>query len=268
MSQFFEVNGEQVFASTGGQPFDRERPAIVFLHGAGLDHSFWEQQSQFFVDHGYSVLCPDYPGHTQSDGSALESIEDLATWINELVVTAGARSVSVVGHSQGSLVALEYGARYAEKLRSISFVASGLATPVNPALIEAARNAPETAIEMMVGWGFSPAPNLPDDQVATMLEGGRSILRRNVPDALATDLVACDSYRNGRTAAKAIKCPCQVVLGGKDRMAPPKAGQELAEHLDAPELAIVESSGHMLPVEAPERCQQLLRDFIFAHNPV
>ena len=67
-------------------------------------------------------------------------------------------------------------------------------------------------------------------------------------------------------AAAAIKCPRQVVLAGKDRMAPRKAGMELVEHLDGPELTVIEESGHMIPQEAPNRLRKLLRDFEAGRN--
>ena len=88
-----------------------------------------------------------------------------------------------------------------------------------------------------------------------------------MPTGLATDLKACNAYQNGKAAAAAVRCPHQVVLAGKDRMVPRKAGMELVGHLDDPELAIIEDSGHMIPQEAPNCLRKLLRDFIFTYNP-
>ena len=266
---YFEVNGKRAFASTGGRPFDSAQPTVLFLHGSGLDHTFWGLHSRFFAFRQYSVLCPDYPGHSHSEGPALTSIEAIADWVNDVVETLDAKDISVVAHSQGCLVALEFASRFKDKLRSVSLIASGLATPVNAALIEAAENNPEQAIAMMVGWGFGPAGHLYQGPIPgnSMIGGGRKIMGRNVPDELATDLKACNAYANGKTAAAAIDCPRQVILAGKDRMAPRKAGMELVEHLNGPELTIIEESGHMVPLEAPNRCRELLRDFIFSNNP-
>ncbi len=152
----------------------------------------------------------------------------------------GANNLSIVAHSQGCLVALEFASRYKDKVKSVSFVASGLATPVNPALIDAAENNPETAIAMMLGWGFGSAGHLHQGPIPgnSMLAGGRKVMRRNVPDGLSTDLRACNDYKNGKEAAAAIDCPVQVILAGKDRMAPRKAGMELVKHLNAPEVCI------------------------------
>ena len=266
---YFEVNGKNTFASTGGKEFDKSKPTVIFLNGSGMDNTFWGLHSRFFAFRNYSVICPDYPGHSHSEGPALISIEEMGDWVNDVVEVLDANNVSVVAHSQGCLVALEYVSRHPERVKSASFIASGLATPVNAALIKAAENNPDAAIAMMVGWGFGPAGHLHQGPIPgnSMIAGGRMIMGRNVPTELATDLKACNAYQNGKTAAAAIRCPRQVVLAGKDRMAPRKAGMELVECLDGPELTVIEESGHMIPQEAPNRLRKLLRDFIFTHNP-
>ena len=266
---YFEVDGKRAYAATGGREFDSALPTVVFLHGSGLDHTFWALYTRFFAYRGYSVLAPDYPGHTHSDGPPLASIEEIADWVQEAVEVLGASDISLVAHSQGCLVALEYASRHKDKVKSASFVASGLATPVNQALIDAAENRPDAAIDMMVSWGFGPAGHLYQGPIPgnSMIAGGYKVMRGNVPAALAADLKACNAYARGKEAAAAIDCPRQVILAGKDRMAPRKAGLELAEHLRAPELTVIEDSGHMLPLEVPDDCRTLLRDFIFEHNP-
>jgi pimeloyl-ACP methyl ester carboxylesterase len=156
----FKVNGKQVFASTGGKPFDKAKPVIIFLHGSALDHTFWGLHSRFFAFRKYAVLVPDLRGHSHSEGPALTSIEAIGDWLNDVAEVLDIDNISVVAHSQGCLNALEFVSRYPDRIRSVSFIASGLATPVNPALINAAENQPEDAIAMMVGWGFGPAGHL------------------------------------------------------------------------------------------------------------
>lgn len=265
----FDVDGRQVFATTGGRPFDASKPVVVFLHGSGLDHTFWNLHSRFFAFRGYSVLAPDLPGHTHSEGPPLTTIEAMADWLAACLVALDADDVSVVGHSQGCLVALEFAARYPDRVRSVSLIASGLATPVNQALIDAAENDPEAAIAMMLGWGFGPAGQLHQGPIPgnSMVAGGRKVMRGNVPNELATDLKACNAYANGKAAAAAIGAPVQVIIAGKDRMAPAKSTAELVAHLRDPEVTTIAASGHMLPQEAPDECRRLLRDFIFTHNP-
>jgi pimeloyl-ACP methyl ester carboxylesterase len=266
---YFEVSGKRVFATKGGKAFDNTKPVVLFLHGSGLDHTFWGLHSRFFAFRGYSVLVPDLPGHTHSEGPPLESIEAIGDWLNDVVETLDAKNISIVAHSQGCLNALEFASHHPERVRSISFIASGLATPVNEALIEAAENDPEAAIAMMLGWGFGPAGQLHQGPIPgnSMVAGGRRVMRGNVPGELAADLRACNAYRNGKVAAAAIAVPTQVIIAGKDRMAPAKATAELVAHLRDPDVATIACSGHMVPQEAPDECRRLLKDFIFTNNP-
>ncbi len=266
---YFEVNGKQVFATTGGKSFDNTRPVVLFLSGSALDHTFWGLHSRFFAFRNYSVLALDTPGHTNSEGPELTTIEALGDWVNDVVETLGADNISVVGHSQGCLIALEFVSRYPEKIRSVTFIGSGLATPVNPGLIAAAENDPKAAIDMMISWGFGEAGHMHQGPIPgnSMAAGGWKTMYRNAPTGLATDLKACDAYKNGETAAARITCPHQVILAGKDRMTPRKAGMNLVEHLANPEFHLIEKSGHMVPLEAPDECRSLLRNFIFANNP-
>ncbi|MEJ2128409.1 MAG: alpha/beta hydrolase [Woeseiaceae bacterium] len=263
----FEVNGKQVFATTGGKPFDNSRPVVIFLHGSGFDHTVWNLQSRFFAFRNYAVLALDLPGHTHSEGPPLESIESMADWLNDVVNALD--NISLVAHSQGCLVALEFGSRYPERLRSMSLVTSGLATPVNDVLLGAAKEDPEAAIAMMTGWGFGPAGHLHQGPIPgnSMVTGGTKVMRGNTPDALAADLNACNSYRNGKQAAPRIRCPVQVIVAGKDRMTPRKATDELIAHLHKPEVAVIPESGHIVPQEAPNQCRALLRQFIFSNSP-
>lgn len=266
---YFEVKGKQVFATTGGKPFDNSKPTVIFLHGSGLDHTFWGLQSRFFAFRNYAVLALDLPGHTHSEGPALTSIEAMADWLNDVVETLDAKDISLVAHSQGCLVALEFASRFPDRLRSVSFIASGLATPVNDYLLNAAENEPEAAIAMMLGWGFGSAGQLHQGPIPgnSMVAAGKKVMRGNVPNELATDLKACNNYKNGIAAAEKVGGPIQVIVAGKDRMAPRKATSELIEHLDNPEVALIPECGHMIPQEVPNQCRDLLKAFIFSNNP-
>jgi pimeloyl-ACP methyl ester carboxylesterase len=266
---YFDVNGKQVFATTGGKPFDNSKKVVMFLAGSALDHTFWGLHSRFFAFRHYSVLCLDTPGHTNSEGPALESIETLGDWVNDVVEALDIKDLSIVAHSQGCLVSLEYASRYPGKLRSMSLICSGLATPVNDYLLNAASENPSAAVDMMVSWGFGGAGHLHQGPIPgnSMTTGGYKTMWGNSPNGLAVDLKACNDYKNGKAAAAAISCPTQVLIAGKDRMAPAKATAALVDHLQDPQVARIAESGHMLPLEVPDQCRSLLRDFIFSNNP-
>ena len=220
---YFDVNGKQAFASTGGKDFDNNKPTVMFVHGSGLDHRSWALQTRWFAYNGYSVLAPDLPGHSLSEGEALDNIEDMGGWLADFIRAAGATQVHAVGHSQGFLEVLELANQAPELLKSITGVGTAGAIPVNPALIDAAKNSAGAAAEMLLMWGFGPDAQYGISAVPGMqpIAIGRQIMARN---PLHADLVACAEYKNGSEVAKKIDVPSQLILARKDRLTPLKAG--------------------------------------------
>src|SRR5689334_194021 len=132
------VNGSDVFVATGGRPFDPSLPAVVMIHGAGFDHSTWALHSRWFAHHGFSVLVPDLPGHGRSGGKALPTIADMADWTAALLDAAKAPKARLVGHSMGSLIALETAARHPGKVAGLSLIGTAATMTVGPDLLKAA----------------------------------------------------------------------------------------------------------------------------------
>ena len=151
------VRGNRIFAANGGMDFTPSRPAVVLVHGAGMDHSVWALQSRALAHCGHSVLAVDLPGHGRSEGEALTSIAAIADWLAEFIAIAGLDSAVVAGHSMGGLAALELGARHPEQVRSLVLVGAAATMPVHPDLIAAALEELPAAVAMITAWGFSPA---------------------------------------------------------------------------------------------------------------
>ena len=74
---YLVVKGSRTYAATGGRDFDPALPLVVFLHGAGLDHTVWALLARWFAHRGSAVMAPDLPGHGRSGGEPLSSI---AAW--------------------------------------------------------------------------------------------------------------------------------------------------------------------------------------------
>ena len=255
------VDGTETFASTGGRAFDPKLPSIVFLHGAGLDHSVWALLGRSFAHHGFSVLAPDLPGHGRSAGAALSSIAALADWTAALIEAAGALAARIVGHSMGSLVALETAARHPEKVDGLGLIATAAALRVSDDLLNAAKADDHAAIDMVSIWGEgyratlggSPTPGL------WMLGGAERLLERARPGVLFADLSACNEYRDALASAAKVTVPSVVILGGRDVMTPLKGGKTLAEALPGSRLTVLEGAGHMLMTERPDDVLAALR---------
>ena len=252
---------DETYVATGGKPFDAELPTVVFLHGSGLDHRSWALQTRWFAFHGYSVLAPDFPGHSLSSGAPLESIEEMAAWVWRLCDEVGAKKVALVGHSQGALVALQAAADAPDRVACVSVIASAAAIPVNAQLLDMAQNKPSSAVDAMLAWGFGSRYRFGVSDVpgqAPMAIGSR-IMNAN---PLAVDLAACQAYEGGADAAAKIQMPAQMLLAKHDKMTPLKAGMALADTLCNVQQTDIIDAGHMLPIEAPRATLQSLKSFI------
>src|SRR6478609_2739920 len=117
-----QVHGAPAYAYTGGKPFAAEQPTVVFLHGAQNDHSVWALQSRYFAWHGWNVLAVDLPGHGRSGGPALATVEAMADWVLALLDAAGAAKAVLVGHSMGSLIALEAAHRAPDRVSGLALL--------------------------------------------------------------------------------------------------------------------------------------------------
>ena len=249
------VQGIDTSVSTGGRDFDPSLPTAVLLHGAGFDHTTWALHSRWFAHHGYGVLAPDLPGHGRTGGAPLTSIADMADWTAALIATAGAQKARLVGHSMGSLIALETAFRHADKVTALDLIGTTAAMTVGPDLLKAAEANSRDAIDMMSIWGLgfpaglggSLAPGL------WMLTGAQRVLENNRPGVLFTDLSACNAYQNALTAAAKVSVPTTLILGERDMMTPSKAGKTLAAAIPNARTVVLPGAGHMMMNERPDQ---------------
>jgi pimeloyl-ACP methyl ester carboxylesterase len=258
------VDGRKVYAATGGRPFDHAKPAIIFIHGAGQDHSNWQLPARWFAWHGHSVLAVDLPGHGRSDGPPLKTIPDTALWLGRLMEAAGVKHASLVGHSMGSSIALEAAAAFPERISRIALLGTALATPVNDALLTAARDAPETAHRMITSWALGPRAKVGGNSAPGLwMSGGTmALLGRNRPGTLYAAFDACNRWTSGPEAAERVRCPALVVIGANDSMTPPRIGRQLAERIAGSRFVTIPDCGHMMMAEAPDAVLDALRDFV------
>ena len=249
-----QVDGKKVFAATGGRPFDPGQPVVIFVHGAGMDHTIWALQTRWFAWHGRSVLAIDLPGHGMSDGPALESIDEIGVWLVRLIEASGAPSASLVGHSMGSLASLAAGAVGYERVAALALLGVAAEMPVHPDLLAATRSNDPVAWDLIVSWGFGKPAHFGLNRAAGiwMQGGGRSLLARGPDDVLGLGMAACDAYKGGLGAAAKVTCPTFLVCGNRDQMTPPKAAAPLSAAIAGAQTVVIDGAGHMMMVEKPD----------------
>lgn len=267
-----QFNGANTYCYTGGKPFDAAKPTVVFLHGVVNDHSVWGLQSRYMANHGWNVLAVDLPGHCKSEGEAPASVEDAACFVVALLDAAGVQKAALVGHSWGSLIALESAARLKERVSHLVLVGTAYPMKVSAALIEAALNEPEKGLKMINVFSRStlaapPSSLGPGTWVyGSSLALGRRVIRSNPKvNVFHRGFVACDSYAGGEAAIAQITCPVLFVLGGQDQMTPAKAAQILIETGRKAGKAVSTVTlpvGHHQMTETPDATLLAIRDFL------
>lgn len=266
------------YCYTGGKSFNPALPTAVFLHGAQNDHSVWILQTRYFAHHGFGVLAVDLPGHGRSQGPALATIEELSNWLSAVLDAAGVGKAILIGHSMGSLIALENASRSTSgtsaRIAGIALVGTAYPMKVADTLLDAANHAQQQAIDMVNIWShstFSPKPSSPGPGFY-VLGAGRRLMQRiarqsdSKPTVFYTDFAACNAYANGEQAAQSVTCPTLFLLGQRDMMTPVKAAAGLIAAIKHAKIVQIEASGHALMAEQPDAVLDQL--FTFATTSV
>ncbi|MFO1159613.1 MAG: alpha/beta hydrolase [Reyranellaceae bacterium] len=255
------VNGETVFATSGGVAFDTTKPAVIFLHGAGFDRTVWRLQTRWFAHHGRSVLAVDFPAHGWSAGSPLSSIAAMADWTAALIEAAGLKQAALVGHSMGALVAVETAARFPDKVRALGLCGVAAEMPVHPEMLASAKADTLKVQELMTFWGIGNALHK-GGMVSPGLWLRReslAVLSRNRPGVIHADLAACNAYKDAVVQAGAVKCPAVLVLGDGDLMTPAAKAKPLSSAIAGARSTTIANSGHFMLVERPDETLEALK---------
>lgn len=269
---FYKVNGHPTYCYTGGRAFDASKPTVVFIHGVLNDHSVWILQTRYLANHGYNVLALDLPGHGKSAGEPSQTVEAAADTILALLDAAGVATAALVGHSFGSLIALEAAARAPGRVSHLAMLGTAFPMPVAPALLDAALNQPLRAIDMVNIFSHSmlaPPPSALGP--GTWLYGASKALMRRVlasnakVNLLYTGFLACNDYKGGLARIKHVSAAILFIVGKQDKMTPPKAAQALinqAKSVNEDVKVVTLEAGHSLMTEAPDGVLMALIDFL------
>jgi len=254
----FKLENKSIYASDAGQELDNKKDTIIFLHGSGLSHIVWSLVEQFFSNKNFNVLSIDLPGHGNSEGPCLNTIEEIAEWLEKVFVKLKLEQVILVGHSQGCLEMLEYLNKYKSRLKKLVFVGGSYKMPVNKELIELAQNGNSDAVKLMMKWGYEGSKKF---------IGGNPVQRiiqspKDISKILAVDLVACNNYANGSNAVKAIDCPTMFIFGALDKMVNIEVGKKFANMVNNSTTHIIDGCGHMIMIEKAFEMREKVLEFL------
>jgi len=251
-----------VFVSTAGMEFDKKKQSILLIHGSGLTHIVWSLHEQFYASQGFNVLSVDLPGHGNSEGPSLESIQKISDWVKLLIQALDISKITIVGHSQGSLVGIDFASRYPDLIFSLVLVAGSYKMPVNQDLIDLAESGDDKAILLMMKWGY---------EGSKAFIGGNPVKKiinssREIREVLSVDLKACNNYKDGKESLDKINCPTLCIFGDLDKMVPLKVGTKMSDLIKNSETKVISNCGHMIIFEKAFEMRKLVKEFILKNK--
>ena len=266
---YIDVNDHKTYAYTGGKDFNPAQRTVVLIHGVLCDHSVWALQSRYLANHGWNVLAVDLPGHCKSAGAPPTTVQEGALFVQHLLDALSVKQAALVGHSFGSLIALQAAANMGQRISHLAMVGTAYPMKVSQPLLDASLNEPEKALHMTNV--FSRATLAPPSGAGSWVFGaslalGRRVLASNkTVNVFHTGFNACNSYDQGLQAMAAVSCPVLMVLGEADQMTLPKNAQPLiaqAKESGVSLQVVTIPHGHHQMTESPDETLDAIKRFL------
>ena len=250
---FTNILGERIFFSNGNGSLKTNQKSVVFLHGAGMDHTIFVMPSRYFARHNFNVYAFDLPGHGRSSGESCESIDSFTDWLASAIEELNIPEAAMVGHSMGSLITLNFAARHPDKTRALVLLGTSTPMPVSESLLTAAKESDHSAIDMANNWSHSHFGKLGGNEIPgiCMTMSGQRLLEQAPDNTFFSDLKACNEYRDGESAAKSVLSETLIIVGNEDKMTSPTNALEVARNIPNSRVCRLENCGHSMLSECP-----------------
>ncbi len=232
-----------------------DRPALVFVHGAGGDASVWGRQELWFRED--TVVCRvELPGHGGSGGEGETEIGAYAGWVREVINSVlGETPYVLAGHSMGGAIALDMAIGGSGGPVGLVLVATGAKLGVMPVIFRLIKEDFKGFLDTIDRAALGPkaTPDVRDMVVRGML--------RCSPDVVHGDFTACSRF-DVRERLGEIRIPTLVLCGEEDRLTPVGYSEFLSRNIAGARLETVPEAGHMVMLERPELVNRAIGAFL------
>jgi pimeloyl-ACP methyl ester carboxylesterase len=260
-----------------------EGPVLLLIHGIAGTCENWREVVEPLARH-HTVIAPDFPGHGASEaGSGDYSIGALASGLRDLLLALGHERATLVGHSLGGGVAMQFAYQHPEMIERLILVSSGgLGPEVSPVLRAAALPGADLFISLTagagqrvgsaLGRGLSAVGLRPSADIAEVARGYASLEDAARRSAFLDTLRAVVGTGGQRVAAGdrlylAEAVPVLIVWGRRDSIIPVRHGEEAHRSIPGSRLEVFDDVGHMPQLEAPGRFVAVLERFLRETEP-
>ena len=239
----------------------RNSKPIIFIHGTGMDHTVWTLPVRHFLRKKRDVLAIDLPGHGKNTDKPLSTISKISDYLYRFLDENSISEFCIVGHSMGSLIALEMASSQPERVKAISMIGTAFPMQVNDALLESAKNNSQIAIDILTFMGYSYSSRIGGNKVPGMwmTESTKRLMQRSKKGVIYKDLKACSTFSNGLKKAQKVIAEVQLILGSNDFLTPMVKAHDLIENFNNPLVEEITGSGHSLMMEEPNKVLDYLK---------
>jgi pimeloyl-ACP methyl ester carboxylesterase len=258
-------------------------PVLLLIHGMGGTFENWQAVIEPLARR-HTVVAPDLPGHGRSaPGGGDYSIGALAAGLRDLLVALGHQRATLVGHSLGGGIAMQFAYQFPEATERLVLVSSGgLGHEVSLLLRAAALPGADLFIAATATLGSTVGRALarglgivgvrPTADVSEVARGYASLADRDRRAAFLATLHGVIDTGGQRVHAGDRHyldegMPTLIVWGDRDPIVPLHHGQNAHAAIPGSRLEVFEGVGHLPQLEAPGRFISVLEQFIAENEP-
>lgn len=277
--QFVTIHGHRrAFVKAG------RGPAVLLLHGLGCDHTTWDSVIAPLARR-YTVIAPDLLGHGQSDKPRADySVAGYANGMRDLLTVLGVDRATIVGHSLGGGIAMQFAYQFPERTERLVLVAAGgLGPQVTPFIraigtpgfhqvmgaltLPGPRHLGVAAMRALSRSGIGAARDL--DEVAEIFDSLKDPAKREAVRRVVGGVV---DWR-GQVVTMADRAyllermPLAVVWGSDDLVLPSQHSEQMSALAPHSRVEVLPNSGHFPHKDHPERFVHLVNEFLRETKP-
>jgi pimeloyl-ACP methyl ester carboxylesterase len=258
-------------------------PALLLIHGMAGTYENWREVIEPLAQH-HTVIAPDLPGHGSSEpGGGDYSLGSLAAGLRDLLLALGHDRATLVGHSLGGGIAMQFAYQFPELTERLALVSSGGLGPEVSAVLRAAAlpgadlfiaatAGAGRAAGSAIGRGLAAVGLKPNADVAEVARGYASLADPNRRSAFLSTLRGVVGAGGQRVHAGdrlylAEGVPVLIIWGERDPIIPAHHGEHAHEAIAGSRLEIFPGVGHMPQIEAPARFVSTLERFLAETEP-
>lgn len=257
---------------------------VLLIHGITSSSASW-QPAMRALARDHDVIAPDLPGHGDSDRQRGDhSLGAHACMVRDLLNVLAIERVTVVGHSLGGGVAMQFAYQFPEMVERIALVSSGgLGREVSPLLRLAALPWAEQVLPLLtarplldvgsaIGGGLGRLGLKPGADLAEIARGIASLGDTERRAAFVRTARSVLSPRGQRVTAQdrlylAEGTPMLIVWGDRDPIIPVAHGRAASAALPDSRFETFEGAGHFPQLDDPLRFAELLAGFVASTEP-